>query len=319
LVDRSNEAFQIASHIVEHVSGLPISAYFKRNIFQPLGLNSTFLDVSGGLDGIYANTVPYPSYVAYLNPVELGMYAFDKGYIGSATYTAGTVNAAALSPKARAAAGAGAPGRWAKTGRSALTSVPGSDFGYSSGSGAIQGSVGDMARWLRALTVQPQRLGLKPETVRRMLNTSTRIPEPKGTTPFGSVGGAVAALKGRLRYAQGVVVVQDPSNRRLGVSGLFYKGSLGGFDATYYLALHPTDPSKDTFVYVMTTTNTAFPAYSPYIVANGNRCSFKLNNASSSLPAYMCDAKKPLMGQGPAALLLDTYLKGFTGKGALGL
>lgn len=336
----SNEAYQLASHIVEHVSGVPIAQYFRDHIFGPLNMTSTFLDVSGGVDGVYKNAVPYPSYMAYLNPVEIGQFAFDKGYIGNATYKAGTLKAAPPPPGQRpAAAGtaaAGAPGRWAKTGRAPAPSVPGSDFGYASGSGAIQSSAADVTTWLRALTAEPKRLGLRPETVRRMLNTSTRVPIPQGASPFGSLGGAVKALGGRLRYAQGVVVVQDPPGAppsRLGVSGLYYKGSLGGFDSTYYLVPDKSDASKDVLAYVMTTTDTAFAPYAPFITRAGGAAGAAANKscvftppaarggdgAAHPVPAYMCDAKETLMGQGPAALLIDTYLRAFTGKGTLGI
>jgi hypothetical protein len=340
-VARSNEAYILASHVVEHVSGLPLGAYFERNIFKPLGLDSTIYDIANGQDGVYMDTVPYPSYVAYLNPVEIAQPATDKQYIGNSSYAAGTLSAAALGRNSRgaaatAAATAGEPGRWAKTGRAAAPSFPGSDFAWAGGAGAIQSSVGDVARWLRVFTTEPQRLGLKPDTVRRMLDVSIQIPAPKQKTALGTLSAMDRVLK-RLRFAQGVVVVRDPSNRRLGASGLYYKGSLGAFDATYYLALHPTDPSKDVLAYVISMTNALVQPYAPFISRSGkganSACVFNAAaaaaaalgraapgaSAAAPLPAYMCDAKD-LGGSGaPAALVLSSYLKAFTGKGILGV
>jgi CubicO group peptidase (beta-lactamase class C family) len=48
---RSNEAYILASHVVEHVSRMPLAAYFQEHMFDPLGLASTFMDVSNGQVG----------------------------------------------------------------------------------------------------------------------------------------------------------------------------------------------------------------------------------------------------------------------------
>lgn len=55
------------------------------------------------------------------------------------------------------------------------------------------------------------------------------MPVPTGESAFGSDAPAVQALNGTLRFAQGVVVVADPTaTYRMGVKGMFYLvGQLG--------------------------------------------------------------------------------------------
>lgn len=137
--------------------------------------------------------------------------------------------------------------------------------------------------------------------------------------------------------AQGVVALRNPASRRLGgVSALFYRGSLGGFDSVFNLALHPTDPAKDVLVYLATTTNTAFEAYAPYIMranatgmgraASGvhglfeeNGCVFLHTNQTWSVPGYLCAAKETKLGQGIAHVVFVEFVRGATGSGPLGL
>ncbi|KAI8465584.1 MAG: beta-lactamase/transpeptidase-like protein [Monoraphidium minutum] len=255
----SNEAYILASHVVEHVSGLPLAAYLQQHIIGPLGLASTFMDVSMGQDGVYKNAVPYPAYIAYMAPLDLGMPASDKAYLGKRTYTSGNVGARGA-----------APGRWAKTGRAAAPSFGGNDFNFATGAGAVQSSGRDVAKWLRVLTTEPQKLGLSPATLRRMLAAPAATAVPyKGPAANGTAAAsALGALAARVEFAQGAVVLRGAKGakgaaaaggRLGGVEGVYYKGSLGGFDATYYLVLHPSDASKDVLVFLLTTTDAAGP------------------------------------------------------------
>jgi hypothetical protein len=294
-------------------------------------------------DGAYINTLPYPAYVAYMAPLELGMPALDKSYLGKLTYTAGTLDVVSLAaPAARTAAGGGvappaAPGRWAKTGRASAPIFGGNDFAFATGAGAIRSSVRDVAKWLRALTTEPQRLSLSPATLARMLGASagaaTPMPPPKNSS---AISAQAAALGPRVQFAQGVVVLRDSSKdkgktgggagpgRLGGVTALYYRGSLGGFDATYYLVLDPSDASKDVFTFVLTTTDTAWSPYAPFLSTSGPKdsaCTFEGRAGSGGggktgrapLPSYMC------RGKDPKAQVLDAYLHDFTGKGLWGL
>lgn len=116
------------------------------------------------------------------------------------------------------------------------------DWVEANAAGAISSTPQDMAKWFRALLVDPEHLGLGKDLLQEFLNLSIREP---GIVPYKNAAGGNVTLE----YAQGILVVKAPKHPRgLGVSHVYYLGSLGGFQAVAYMSLDPADPKKDVFV-----------------------------------------------------------------------
>ncbi|KAF6256591.1 hypothetical protein COO60DRAFT_1461584 [Scenedesmus sp. NREL 46B-D3] len=121
----------------------------------------------------------------------------------------------------------------------------GFDWSLANAAGAIVSTPQDMAKWLRALLVGPDHLGLGKELLKEFLGLSTDV----AGMPRLTVRSNGSFVNATLEFAQGLVVLKDAAHARgLGVSSVYYLGSLGGFQAAVYMWLDPRDPAKDVFI-----------------------------------------------------------------------
>jgi hypothetical protein len=147
----------------------------------------------------------------------------------------------------------------------------GFDWTLANAAGAIVSTPQDMAKWFRALLVEPDHLGLGKDLLREFLTLSTEVPG----MPSFTVSSEGRIVNATLTFAQGLVVLKDLQHPRgLGVSNVYYLGSLGGFQASIYMWLHPTDASKDVFVNAVAAT--VLPDRSNWPEAVQNPSGFKL-------------------------------------------
>lgn len=265
------------------VSGIPLANYFQTHIFDKVGLSSTVYDVTNGALGLHKNVLPYPAYIAYLAPAtkqiqattgidSLSNLVDSAGSISSWTF--GDFNNRTLLSSQRQAvlsSDTESNGVYAFTAR-----YPGPsnlDFTIGNAAGAMLSTPQDMAQWFRVLVTQPDQLGLSKEILRSLFGLTTVVPRVQTI-------GNVTWL-----YAQGILVVPDPDHPRgLGVSHLYYVGSLGGFRAVVYVALHPTNSFKDIFVNVLAATVLPDPATWPPGISftSEGSCVYAAVNASTS-------------------------------------
>eukprot|EP00877_Chromochloris_zofingiensis_P014172 jgi/Chrzof1/9008/Cz03g32210.t1 len=241
----------------------------------------------------------------------MSMPAADKGYIGNDTYTRGNVPNG--SPPE------GPPyGKFVKTGIAQGSTLVGVGFmSLGNAAGAIWSTGQDMAKWYRTLLTQPQKLGLDASTLKQMLSISTPVWYP------GEFWKTQASKLG-IRYAQGVVVTADKTNKRLGVSTLYYLGSAGAFQALIYYNVHPTDPKQDVFLSIVATTILDMGSVASNYKFEKGGCVFRANLGGKAVsgPADMLlcsvtDPKKPFRNM--PDLILNTALNNITGAGIWGL
>jgi len=318
-----NANFMIAGYIVEKLSGMPIQAYFQKHIFDPLGMKETNYDVTNGQNGIYRNSVPYPSYIPYLSPLSVTMDPANQDYLGPLVFTSGNVPDKA-SPEGPPYARVVKVGRnWGSTGGLG----PGFQS-FGNAAGAIWSTTADMNKWFRAYTTQPEALGLSSDVVKQMQSLCT---------PLWSRNVNQSAYGVDIQFCQGVVANKKASGR-LGVTNLYYMGSSGGFEAVVYVEVHPTDPSKDVFVNVASTTVLDVAPLKEYLGKDGQgRCIWvgpvgagsngsTMTNSSSgngsssgggdrSVPQVLCDAtSKVLLLEGLSNYLAATAVRLFSGQ-----
>jgi hypothetical protein len=233
---------------------MPLADYFRVNIFEKHGLTSTLYDPTNGALGIHKKQLPYPAYITYLQPgqdaaladtagatiQQLTASAGNPGYWGG-DFPGNTSNGTAGKQEAdMLAGGAVSVGMTAK-----YPGPSGFDWTLANAAGAIVSTPQDMAKWFRALLVEADHLGLGKELLREFLTLSTDVPG----MPWLNVSSNGSVLNTTLVFAQGLVVLKDSGHARgLGVSNVYYLGSLGGFQASVYMWLDPRDPAKDVFV-----------------------------------------------------------------------
>jgi hypothetical protein len=229
---------------------MPLADYFRINIFDKYGLSSTVYDTTNGIIGIHKNQLPYPAYITYLQPGQDNAVADTSGAslqdligsTGSPTSWGGDVRTANTTTTDK-----GPDPAQISVGMTAKYPGPsGLDWALGNAAGSMVSTPQDMTRWFRALLVEPEHLGLGVDLLREFLALSTTIP---GVPWMNVSSNGRRAINATLSFAQGLIVMKDPEHSRgLGVSNVYYLGSLGGFQATVYMWLHPTDASKDVFV-----------------------------------------------------------------------
>lgn len=296
---------------------MPLADYFKTYIFAKAGMSSTIYDITNGAMGLHKNTLPYPAYISYLTPATNQLEAtFGIDSLNDLTDSIGSLKswhfgdvnnktlvmsqpAAVLNPSAQPA------GVYAFTAK-----YPGPsnfDWTMANAAGAMVSTPQDMAKWFRVLVTQPEQLGLSKEILKSMLQLTTVVP---GVQTIGNV---------TWLFAQGVIVVPDATHPRgLGVSHLYYVGSLGGFRAVPYLALDRADPAKDVFVNVLVAT--VLPDVKTWPAGIGFSSSSKCvyaagaaSNSSSSSGLHQSTSKALSAGR---RRLLDTTATGSTAAAA---
>jgi hypothetical protein len=181
-----------------------------------------------------------------------------------------------------------------------------------------------MSKWFRAITTRPEAIGLSVDTVKQMLALGT---------PVWSRGVNQSEYGVDIQFCQGVVA-NKKSSGRFGVTNLYYMGSSGGFEAVVYVEVHPTDPSKDVFVNVATTTVLDVGVVKPAISKDAQgRCAwvgpggaaasnetFRTNSSSSGgqgslVPQVLCDAtSKVLLLEGLSNYLTATAARLWSGR-----
>jgi hypothetical protein len=246
------------------VSGLPLADYFRINIFDKYGLHSTLYDPTNGALGIHKQQLPFPAYITYLQPGQDDALADTSGATieqvaassGSPRYWGGDVRKptalnASIGATATATAlinrsGSSSRGMMSVGMTAKYPGPSGFDWTLANAAGAVVSTPQDMGKWFRALLVEPDHLGLGKQLLREFLTLSTDVPH----MPLLNVtSGNGSVMNATLVFAQGLVVMKDPDHARgLGVSNVYYLGSLGGFQASIYMRLDPTDPAKDVFV-----------------------------------------------------------------------
>jgi len=237
---------------------MPLADYFRINIFEKYVLSSTLYDPSNGVVGLHKGQLPYPAYITYLQPGQDAAIEDTSGSTiaqlaastGDPHAWGGDVRGASSSDKA-ATATRSAQQQSVSVGMAAkYPGATGSDWTLANAAGAIVSSPQDMAKWFRALLVDPAHLGLGKELLREMLTLSTDQPGvPMMVVSDSRSSSGNASRNATLAFAQGLLVMKDPQHPRgLGVSNVYYLGSLGGFQAVIYMWLHPTDVSKDVFI-----------------------------------------------------------------------
>eukprot|EP00879_Flechtneria_rotunda_P004703 GHRR01004967.1.p1 GENE.GHRR01004967.1~~GHRR01004967.1.p1 ORF type:complete len:505 (+),score=120.20 GHRR01004967.1:907-2421(+) len=239
----SNPGYTLAGYVVQKITGMPIGEYFQTNMFNRASLSSTNYDVTNGVLGLHNNSLPYPAYISYLTPAPAEITAVAARFTGNSVNLSQFVDVAGQpslwggdvrSNKTARIAQANPAGMYAMTAKYPGTST--FDFVQANAAGAIQTTPQDMARWFRAVLVDPDHMGLGKETLQEMLQLNTLVP----TTPLDNL---------TFHFAQGLIVKLDKQHARgLGISHAYYKGSIGGFEAVIYMSLHPDDASKDIFV-----------------------------------------------------------------------
>jgi hypothetical protein len=227
-----------------------LADYFCINIFDKYGLSSTQYDTTNGVVGIHKNQLPYPACITYLQPGQDAAVADVSGSsiedltasTGSPMFWGGDIRSANKTTADEALNAA-----QISVGMTAKYPGPsGMDWALGNAAGSLVSTPQDMARWFRALLVEPQHLGLGVDLLREFLALSTTIP---GVPWLNVSSDGRRTVKATLSFAQGLLVMKDPQHSRgLGVSNVYYLGSLGGFQATVYMWLHPTDASKDVFI-----------------------------------------------------------------------
>lgn len=253
------------------VSGMTLADYFRDRL-DKYGLTQTLYDPTDGVTGIHKGQLPFPAYITYLQPGQSDAVADTAGVAvkqlaasaGSSSYWGGdvagrnstavkTMNLAAGTAEAkqsigqtRVRAGQRPTSQGVSVGVTAKYPGPsGLDWTFGNAAGSMVSTPQDMAKWFRALLVQSDHLGLGKELLREFLTLSTTVPG----VPSWNVSSEGRSMNATLAFAQGLLVVKDPQHPRgLGVSNVYYLGSLGGFQATVYMWLHPKDASKDVFV-----------------------------------------------------------------------
>lgn len=249
------------------VSGLPLGDYFRRHIFGPAGLAATLYDPSAGALGLHAGMLPFPAYVAYTLPALPAQFEAESG-TSLDQMQAALGSLAGGSGRSGASKAAVLPGgRYAFTGR--VPGPSGFDWTAANAAGAAVSTPQDMARWLRVLLSRPAALGLSASLLREMLGLSTQVP---GMPVLPGMRGNTT-----WRFAQGLLVVPAPDHPRgLGVSHVYYLGSLGGFQAALYSGLASKDDADDvTVVSVAATVLPPSKSWSPGIKrAADGRCSY---------------------------------------------
>lgn len=250
----SNPGYSIVGHIIEKVSGMPLADYFRINIFEKHGLSSTLYDPTTGVLGLHKQQLPYPAYITYLQPGQDAALADNAGAsiqqlessAGSARYWGGDVQGNARIINTTAAAGELQSGNVSVGMTAKYPGTSGFDWTLANAAGAIVSTPQDMAKWFRALLVRPDHLGLGKDLLKEFLTLSTDVPGMPRLNVSASNGSIVDTT---LVFAQGLVVLKDPDHARgLGVSNVYYLGSLGGFQASVYMRLDPKDAAKDVFV-----------------------------------------------------------------------
>jgi hypothetical protein len=243
---------------------MPLADYFRINIFDKYGLHSTLYDPTNGALGIHKQQLPFPAYITYLQPGQDDALADTSGATveqfaassGSPRYWGGGVRTpAAMNASSGEAAAATASGNLAGSSNGGMMTVgmtakypgpSGFDWTLANAAGAIVSTPQDMGKWFRALLVEPDHLGLGKELLREFLTLSTDVPHMPVLNVTSSNGSVMNAT---LVFAQGLVVMKDPDHARgLGVSNVYYLGSLGGFQVAIYMRLDPTDPAKDVLI-----------------------------------------------------------------------
>ncbi|KAF6258824.1 beta-lactamase/transpeptidase-like protein [Scenedesmus sp. NREL 46B-D3] len=300
----SNPGYSIVGYIVEKVSGLPLADYFRIHIFDKCGLSSTLYDPTNGAVGIHKQQLPYPAYITYLQPGQDAALADTSGAsiqqlaasAGSPRYWAGDVPsntsaaaAAATVAGKQAAANSSADGS-IRVGMTAKFPGPsGFDWSLANAAGAIVSTPQDMAKWLRALLVGPDHLGLGKELLKEFLGLSTDV----AGMPRLTVRSNGSFVNATLEFAQGLVVLKDAAHARgLGVSSVYYLGSLGGFQAAVYMWLDPRDPAKDVFINAVAAT--VLPERSGWPAAAQNLT--RSQASSPSLQSVLCDLSNMVPG-----------------------
>jgi hypothetical protein len=241
---------------------MPLADYFRFSIFEKYGLHSTLYDPTNGALGIHKQQLSFPAYITYLQPGQDDALADTSGSTiehfaassGSPRYWGGNVSTPAA-PNATGSGAAAATASGSLAGSGGVLTVgmtanypgpSGFDWTLANAAGAIISTPQDMGKWFRALLVEPDHLGLGKELLREFLTLSTDVPRMPLLNVLSSNGSIRNAT---LVFAQGLVVMKDPDHARgLGVSNVYYLGSLGGFQASIYTWLDPTDPAKDVFI-----------------------------------------------------------------------
>lgn len=248
----SNPGYSIVGHIIEKVSGMPLADYLRINIFEKHGLRSTLYDPTTGVLGLRKQQLPYPAYITYLQPGQDAALADNAGAsikqleasAGSKRNWGGDVQGG--TSNATAAAGELKSGNVSAGMTAKYPGTSGFDWTLANAAGAIVSTPQDMAKWFRALLVDPGHLGLGKELLKEFLTLSTDVP---GMPRLNVLAGNGSTVNTTLVFAQGLVVLKDPDNARgLGVSNVYYLGSLGGYQASVYMRLDPKDAAKDVFV-----------------------------------------------------------------------
>lgn len=278
--------------LATQVSGMPLADYFRTNIFEKYGLTSTLYDPTNGILGIHKGQLPYPAYITYLQPGQTDALTDTAGATvdqltasaGNPAYWGGDADAQpgaaaavgnASSTKPDPAAGGVSVSMTAK-----YPGPSGFDWTLANAAGAIVSTPQDMAKWFRALLVEPGHLGLGKDLLREFLTLSTEVPG----MPSFTVSSEGRTVNATLTFAQGLVVLKDPGHPRgLGVSNVYYLGSLGAFQASIYMWLHPTDASKKVFVNAVAATVLPDRSNWPILAQNMSRsnCS-ALNSAGGT-------------------------------------
>jgi hypothetical protein len=283
------------------VAGMPLADYFRTNIFSKYSLTSTLYDPTDGILGTHKGQLPYPAYITYLQPGQtealtdtagaaLGQLAASAGnpaYWGGDADDADAVDSAADANTDPRAAGSVSVGMTAK-----YPGPSGFDWTLANAAGAIVSTPQDMAKWFRALLVEPDHLGLGNDLLREFLTLSTEVPG----MPSFTVSSEGRVVNATLTFAQGLVVLKNLQHPRgLGVSNVYYLGSLGGFQASIYMWLHPADASKDVFVNAVAATVLPDRSNWPEAVQNmsGLNCS-SVNSVGSTGDSFKAvDAGAP--------------------------
>jgi CubicO group peptidase (beta-lactamase class C family) len=280
------------------VSGMPLADYFRTNIFRKYSLSSTLYDPTNGILGTHKGQLPYPAYLTYLQPGQTDAITDTAGATleqltasaGNPAYWGGDADAAAAVGNA-AAASSDPAARRVSIGMTAKYPGPsGFDWTLANAAGAIVSTPQDMGKWLRALLVDPDHLGLGKDVLREFLTLSTVAPG----MPSWTVSTEGRTVNATLTFAQGLVVLKDLQHPRgLGVSNVYYLGSLGGFQASIYMWLHPTDASKDVFVNAVAATVLPDRSNWPEAAQNisGFNCSV-VNSANSAGDSFPVSAGK---------------------------
>jgi hypothetical protein len=254
------------------VSGKSLVDYFRTFIFDKYGLSSTLYDPTNGAVGVHKRALSFPAYITYLQPGQDDALADVSGATiqqlessaGSRQFWGEDFSTAVQSD----AAGRGnvSVGMTAK-----MPGPSGFDWTLANAAGAIVSTPQDMAKWFRALLADPDHAGLGKDLIKEFLTLATDVPG----MPVMNVSVNGRTAQATLAFAQGLVVMKSPDHPRgLGVSSVYYLGSLGGFQASVYMWLHPSVASKDVFINSLAATVLPAKADWPDAAQNltGNAC-----------------------------------------------